>query len=276
MGVVTGVAVTAAAAWGLLVVALYVLQRSILFVPDVTSPDPATGQASEMVRVKAETPDGLSLEGWWHPPPPDGIAILYFHGNAGSIGSRSGKARRLIDRGYGVLLAGYRGYGGNPGSPSEEGLITDGRAWLEALGRLGVPARSALLYGESLGSGVATALAAERAVAGVVLEAPYVSIEEIAAARYWFVPVRRLLLDRFDNASRVPLLKAPVLIVHGTADRVVPVGHGERLFELASEPKRFARLEGGGHVDLFDHGALAALDSFVSGVVRTRSGHGRP
>ncbi len=270
MGVVTGVAVTVAAAWGLLVLALYVLQRSILFVPDVTRPDPATGQAPEMVRVRAETADGLSLEGWWHPAPAGGMTLLYFHGNAGSVGSRSGKARRLIDRGYGLLLAGYRGYGGNPGSPSEEGLISDGRAWLDALEKLGVPARSALLYGESLGSGIATALAVERAVAGVVLEAPYVSIEEIAAARYWFVPVRRLLRDRFDNASRVPLLKAPVLIIHGTSDRVIPIAHGERLFALAAEPKRFERLEDGGHVDLFEHGALPALDAFVADLVRPR------
>jgi len=272
MGAVTGVAVTAAAGWALLVLALYVLQRSILFQPDVTRPDPAQGRAAEMAWVTASTADGLELHGWWKPAADGRATILYFHGNGGNIGDRDGKARRLIDRGYGLLMAGYRGYGGNPGHPSEAGLFADGRAWLAALERLGVPAQQAILYGESLGSGVVAALATETAVGAVVLEAPYTSIVEIAAARYWFVPVRRLVLDRFDTESRLPQVKAPLLIIHGSEDRVVPVVHGERLHAVATGRKRLARLEGGGHNDLFDHGALEALDAFVKEMVRPGSG----
>lgn len=276
MGVVTGFAVTAAAGWALLVLALFVLQRSILFQPDTVRPEPSQGRAADMTWVSASTADGLELAGWWRPGSGGRATLLYFHGNGGNIGDRDGKARRLLDRGYGLLMAGYRGYGGNPGSPSEEGLLADGRAWLAALERLGVPAREAVLYGESLGSGVVAALATETAVGGVVLEAPYTSVVDIAAARYWFVPVRQLVLDRFDTEHRLPRLKAPLLIVHGSEDRIVPVSHGERLFEIAAEPKRFARLDGGGHTDLFDHGALAALDAFVNEVVRAGAGRAAP
>jgi fermentation-respiration switch protein FrsA (DUF1100 family) len=263
MGNFASIALVLAAGWGMLVAVLFVFQRSILFVPDPGRPDPAYSRVPEMTRVQAATEDGLTLEGWWRQASAGGPTLLYLHGNAGNIGSRDGKARQLIDRGYGVLLGGYRGYGGNPGAPSEAGLIADGRAWLAALEALGVPAREAILYGESLGAGVVVALATERAVAGVVLEAPFTSITDIAAARYWFVPVRRLLRDPFDTESRLPRVKAPILIIHGAEDRLIPIAHGERLFRIAPEPKRFARLAGGGHTDLFDHGAVEALDAFV-------------
>ena len=264
MSVIIATAATLVVAWILLVLALFLLQRRILFVPDVSHPVPDTSVSPTLEAVHATTADGLTIEGWWYPPREGGPAILYLHGNAGHIGSREGNARRLVDRGYGVLLAGYRGYGGNRGSPSEAGLIADGRAWVSTLEALGVAPADAILYGESLGSGVVAALAQERTFAGVVLEAPYTSIVDIAAARYWFVPVRRLLRDRFDTLQRIPTVKAPVLIVHGTEDAVIPVEHGARLFAAAAEPKRFGRLAGGGHSNLFDHGALEALDRFVS------------
>ncbi|GHD46584.1 alpha/beta hydrolase [Thalassobaculum fulvum] len=267
MGIVTGMAMTAAAGWVLVVTVLYATQRSILFVPDTSRPDPAASAAPMMARVTTVTADGLELEGWWQPPAAGRPTVLYFHGNGGNVGGRDDKARRMIERGYGVLLAGYRGYGGNPGSPSEAGLIDDGRAWLDRVEGFGIAARATVLYGESLGSGVVAALALERAVAGLVLEAPYTSIADIAAARYWFVPARRLVRDPFDTRSRLGGAKAPVLIVHGTEDRVVPIDHGEALFEVAPEPKRLVRLRGGAHTDLFDHGALEALDAFVAEVI---------
>ena len=151
-------------------------------------------------------------------------------------------------------------------------MFVDGRAWLAALERLGVPAQEAVLYGESLGSGVVAELAVGTAVAGVVLEAPYTSIVDIAAARYWFVPARHLVLDRFDTESRLPRLRAPLLIIHGSHDHVVPADHGRRLFSVAREPKRFAMLEGGGHADLFEHGALDALEAFVDQMVGNEAG----
>src|SRR3546814_3310807 len=109
------------------------LQRNILFQPDTRRPDPVRSRAADMIRVTAATADGLELEGWWSPPTGGRRTILYFHGNGGNIGDRDGKARRLIDRGYGLLMAGYRGFGGNPGSSREAGMFADGRAWVAAL-----------------------------------------------------------------------------------------------------------------------------------------------
>lgn len=259
-----GTAVAAVGVGYVLVVgALYVMQRQILFVPDSRRVVPSDSEVPEARIVRTETADGLSLEGWWVAPAPGRPVILYLHGNGGSIASRDGKARDLVDRGYGLLLAGYRGYGGNPGAPSETGLIEDGRAWLRTLRGQGLEDREIVLYGESLGSGVAVALATEATVGAVVLEAPYTSIADIAASRYWFAPVRSLIRDPFDSLGRIAGLRAPVLVVHGTADRVIPVAHGERLFEAAPEPKRLVRLQGGGHTDLFDLGALGVLDAFL-------------
>lgn len=266
MAIIGGLAAAGLAAWGALVLGLYVFQRRILFAPDEARPDPAGSDVPEAVRIGGTTADGLALEGWWCPPPSGRPTVLYLHGNGGNIGDRDGKMRRLVDRGYGVLMAGYRGYGGNPGKPTEAGLIADARAWLATLEAVGVPVGMVVLYGESLGSGVAVALATERAVAGVVLEAPFTAIADIAAERYWFAPVRALVRDPFDSAGRIAALRAPLLIVHGTEDSVVPFAHGRRLFEVAVEPKRFVRLVGGGHTNLFDHGALEALDGFVTGL----------
>ncbi|NQW08274.1 MAG: alpha/beta hydrolase [Alphaproteobacteria bacterium] len=259
--------------YGLMVMALYTFQRRILFVPDKRRPDPAEGAAAGMTRVEAETADGLVLEGWWHPPPYNRPTVLYFQGNGGNIGMRDTKARRFIEHGYGVLLAGYRGYGGNPGSPSETGFLADGRAWLDALDTLGVLTEKTLVYGESLGTGVAVALGAEREDLGaVVLEAPFTSIRDIAAARYPFIPVRWLILDPFDSLKRVPRVVVPLLILHGDQDTLIPIDHGERLFAAAAQPKRIERIAGGGHTDLYDHGALAAVDHFlaVHGLVEAR------
>lgn len=264
---------SALALYAVMIAALFTFQRRILFVPDRRRPDPGEGAAAGMKLVETETSDGLILEGWWHPPPYDRPTILYLQGNGGNIGMRDDKARRLIERGYGLLLAGYRGYGGNPGSPSELGLLADGRAWLDALDRLGVLTEKIVAYGESLGSGVAAALGAERDDLGaVVLEAPFTSIRDIAAARYRFMPVRWLILDPFDSLKRVPRVTAPLLILHGTEDRLIPIEHGERLFAAAAQPKRFERIAGGGHTDLSDQGAFDALDRFlaVHGLVGSR------
>lgn len=250
--------------YALVAVALFAFQRRILFVPSPHRVIPAEVGLPDAEIVSTETADGLRLEGWWLAPRDGMPVLLYLQGNGGSIAGRADKAMRMRQRGYGVLLAGYRGYGGNPGQPSETGLIVDGTAWLEHLRAAGVPDDRIVLYGESLGTGVATALAGQTNVAAVVLEAPFTSIREIAARRYWFVPVRWLLRDPFDSLARIGDLAAPLLVVHGSDDRLIPVGDGRRLYDAASEPKRMAVIEGGGHTDLVELGAMDAVDSFLA------------
>jgi uncharacterized protein len=256
--------------YGLVVGTLYVYQRRILFVPGTAPPDRAAAGVADMREVTLQTDDGLAPRSWYGPANPGQPTIVYFQGNAGTIEGRGFKARPLMDRGYGLLLIGYRGYGGNPGHPSEAGLIADGRAGLRFLAEEGVKTSDTVLYGESLGSGVAVALMAEApqdAIPGaLILESPFTSIVDVAAARYWFAPVRLLIKDRFDSLSRISRIHKPLLILHGEQDGLIDVSHGQRLHEAANEPKRLRLFSGGRHSDLYDHGAMHAVVEFLDGL----------
>ena len=259
------IAVSLLLVYALLVGFMYVMQRKMLFLPGSTLVSPDAVGVPEMNTVALKTSDQLTLQSWYHPPTGDTQTIVYFQGNAATIAERAFKARTWIDRGYGVLLVGYRGFGGNAGSPSEAGLIKDGYAGLAFLADQGIAADRIVLYGESLGSGVATALAAgpEIRLAAVILEAPYTSVADLAARRYWFAPVRRLIRDPFDSLARIGSIQVPVLILHGRNDRIIPASHAEQLFAAANQPKRLEIIEQAGHSDLFDHGADLVLDRFL-------------
>lgn len=239
----------------LLVAALFLFQRGLLYLPSTDRPDPArAGQPAPEV-VQVEGPDGLVLVHWyWPPAAEDGRVVVVFQGNAGHIGHRADKYRFLVEAGQGLLLAGYRGYGGNPGSPSEPGMTADGAALLAWLAGRGVTPGRTLLYGESLGSGLAVKLAAAAAepLGGLVLEAPYTSIAAVAQAHYWYVPAKWLVRDRWDAAAVVADVRAPLLILHGERDGIVPTRFGRALFELAADPKDALWLPDAGHNDVLD------------------------
>jgi hypothetical protein len=255
---------TAIFLYGMILVALFASQRRILFVPNRSRPDLATSGLGGFEVVQAWAEDGLALEGWWHPASAGKPSFLYFQGNAGHIGMRAEKAAMLVEQGFGVLLAGYRGYGGNPGHPTEAGLALDAKAWVRSISDLGVASEDLVLYGESLGSGVVARLALGVPARAVVLEAPYTAVSDIAAARYWFLPVRALVLDKFDTRSIIGDVTSPVLIVHGSEDRLIPLSHGEAVFAKAREPKRLEVIEGGGHTNLFVSGAVPRIAEFVT------------
>ena len=238
-----------AALYAAVFVGLLVGQRKILFRCDAAEVDPATlGLDAETVRLKTE--DGESLTAWRIAPAPGRPFILYFHGNAGGLDLRVERFRAFAEVGIGVLAIEYRGYAGSTGSPSERGLKLDGEATYAAAITSGVKPERIVAFGESLGSGVAVALAARHKVGALVLDSPYSSIADVAAAAYWFVPVRTLLRDPFHNDLLIAQVKAPKLMVHGTKDPVVPVRFGEKLFALANPPKTFWRVEGAGHLAL--------------------------
>ncbi|MDF1793292.1 MAG: alpha/beta hydrolase [Thalassobaculaceae bacterium] len=243
---------------------LFMFQRRLLYAPDTRYVPPAETGLEQVEVVETRTKDGLTLTGWWLEAAEDRPILLYFQGNGGSIAGRAGKAEIMRAEGYSVLLAGYRGYGGNPGRPSETGLIADGRAWLDFLTDRGVRLGRIVLYGESLGSGVAVALAVERDMGAVVLEAPFTSIRAIAENRYWYVPVRWLLRDPFDSLARIRGVRVPVLILHGDADTLIPLSHGERLLGSANPPKHLEVVQGATHTTLVEVGAFAAVDRFLT------------
>jgi fermentation-respiration switch protein FrsA (DUF1100 family) len=214
--------------------------------------------------VSLETDDGLALLAWHRPPASAALpTLVYFHGNAGHIGMRAYKVRPYLDAGFGVLLTTWRGFSGNPGNPSEDGLYHDGRAAREYLRQAGAAPGAIVLYGESLGTGIAVQLAVEQAPAAVVLEAPYSSITDVARAHFPFLPVKFLLLDHFDSAAKIAGVAAPLLIVHGARDGTIPLRFGEKLFAAAAEPKTLTIYPEAGHNDLYQYGMGSLTVDFI-------------
>jgi fermentation-respiration switch protein FrsA (DUF1100 family) len=254
---------SALAAYGALVGGLYVFQRNLLYFPGPGRPELGDLAALGVREITLKTADEVSLLSWYLPPRDGHPVIAYFHGNGGHIGYRAERLRGFARHGYGVLMAEYRGYGGNPGTPSEAGLVADGAAALDFLAAEGIAPCRIVIYGESLGSGVAVPLAAERKVAGLILEAPFTSVAEVAQYHYSFIPASALVRDRFDSLARIGDVRAPILVLHGERDRVVPVRFGRALFDAAPEPKELWLAREAGHEDLVRYGALEAVLDFL-------------
>jgi fermentation-respiration switch protein FrsA (DUF1100 family) len=243
---------------------IYLAQRSLMYFPETihTTPVAAGLPAAEEVSLKAA--DGVPIAVWNVPPQDGKPVILYFHGNGGALHYRVARFHALIANGIGLVALEYRGYGGLSGKPSEQGLIADAEAaYAFAVARY--PAQQIVLWGESLGSGVAVALAAEKPVGRVILEAPFTSALAVGQERYWYLPVRLLMKDQFRSDERIGKVTAPLLILHGVHDRTIPYAMGEHLFELANKPKHIVRFLDGGHEDLDANGALDAVGRFLAG-----------
>lgn len=251
----------AAAVYVAALLALYSLQGRLVFPADRFRVAPAEAGMGDMAEVTVRTRDGLELLGWYKPPAdPARPTVLLFHGNAETLANRAPVARALLDAGYGIYVAEYRGYGGNPGEPNEAGLYEDGRAAMDFLEARGA---RVVLHGYSLGTGVAVQLATERKVEGLILEAPYTSIAEVGARLFPIAPVRLLTRNRFDSLSKIGAVRVPLLVYHGTRDRVIPNDQFGRLFAAANDPKRLVVLEGADHVDAWSRGGQRAVLAFL-------------
>jgi uncharacterized protein len=249
MATLKSVLLVGAAIYVVLVAVMYLAQRSLMYFPETLRTTPAQAGLPEAEEVTLDTADGERVIAWHIAPRGDQPVILYFHGNGGALRYRVDRYRALTQDGTGLLALSYRGYGGSSGRPSEQGLIEDARATY-AFAAQRYPEARLVLWGESLGTGVAVALAAEKKVTRLVLEAPFLSGVSIAASAYPFVPVRWLMKDQFRSDLRIRNVAAPVLIVHGDRDTVIPIESGEQLFDLIAAPKRFLRVPGAGHEDL--------------------------
>jgi fermentation-respiration switch protein FrsA (DUF1100 family) len=265
MAVLIWFLIAAAFGYAGVLVLMYVFQRSLTYFPDRKRTAPAQAVLPQAQEITFASTDGERLIAWAVAPREGKPVVLYFHGNGGALKLRVARFRKLIADGNGLLALSYRGYGGSTGVPSEAGLIRDAHAaYEEASARW--PARKLVLWGESLGTAVAVALAAERHVDGVILDAPFTSAADVGAAAYPFAPVRWLMRDQFHSDRRIARVRAPMLVLHGECDRIVPIAYGERLFALAHEPKRFARFASAGHIDLDDYGAIDVAKAFLAGV----------
>ncbi len=246
---------------------LAVLERTLLYHQgrDRRPPDGALPGA---VTEQIQTADGEKVLVWGVPPQPGRPVVLYFHGNGETVYSRPVRFRSLAKAGLGVLGLSYRGYVASTGLPSEDGLHRDAEA-LYRMVRTRHPDSPVALWGYSLGSAVAVRLAAEHPVDKVVLESPFTSTVEVGAI--WFPYLcfgqpsilKHLMSDHFRSDQRISQVTAPLLVLHGEADRVVPLRFGERLFSLANEPKRLATYRRAGHFDMDRHGALRDAVEFI-------------
>lgn len=252
VSVIVGIAYAMAAGY------MYINQRSFIFIP---TGELSTPEDKGLAAVTVETvpmSDGTQVTVWRAEPAARGApTVLYFHGNSANVSARWKRFKQILDSGFGLYAPSYRGYAGSQGSPSEDALISDGLEHFDRMASSGTPV---VVHGESLGSGIAAAVAAERPQTDlVVLEAPYTALIDMAADRYPWLPVDLLMKDPMPTRDRVGKIAAPVLIVHGTEDRVIPVEHGRRLFEYAKPPKQLVIVEGGGHSTLWSNGLWDAV-----------------
>ena len=242
---------------------MYAFQRDLQYFPSRRDPSPQSVGLAGVDRVALRTADGETLDLWISPARANRPTILFLHGNAGEIADRADRFAFYQSRGYGVAFLSWRGYGGSTGSPSETGLLADAKAAYDHLRARAIPPDHIVLVGESLGTGPAVVTAAQNPVAAVILEAPYSAAVDIARQAYPWLPVGLLMKDQYRSRDHIDGIGAPLLILHGQNDRVIPQGFGRRLFDAARDPKTFLSLGPVGHDALFSPATWAAEADFI-------------
>ena len=259
----------AIAVYGVIGAVMFVVQRQLLYYPSGLATTAEQRAETGYKAMPATAADGIEVVSWFRPPPgPEAPTIVVFHGNGGSADGRIGKYWPFVDAGFGVLLAEYRGYGGNAGRPKETGLKQDAAALLEVLEGQGIAPCRTVLYGESLGSGLAVPMAGVGPYAGLIVEGGFSRLADVAQSHYPWLPVRPLLRDRYDNIAHATALAMPILVVHSERDEVVPLRFAQRLFEAAAEPKDLLMVSGAGHNDVYTPDVWNEVLAFASAAAR--------
>jgi fermentation-respiration switch protein FrsA (DUF1100 family) len=269
-------AVALASVYAAVAVAAFIAQRKLMYFPDSTRVPPSNYGLGGVIERVLDTPDGARIVGWYGRAAPGRPTVLYFHGNAGNLASRSERVRKYVARGFGIFMPSYRGYSGSTGSPTERANVSDAKLAYDALRKEGIAPENVILYGESLGSGVAVQVATEKPVGGVVLDAPYTSIVDVAAGAYPFLPVRPFMFDRYETLRHLREVKAPLLIVHGEDDEVIPVEMGRAVYAAANGPKELVTFPGAGHSDHHLHGSTEEIFRWIEDLGRRRAEPANP
>jgi len=248
----------------LVLVFLYFYQRNLLYHPNENN---YSGDkiSVDIEKVKIQTADNIELLGWYHKKNlKDYKTLVYFHGNAGSLENRIHKLNHFQDMNINFLIIAWRGFNGNKGKPSERGLYVDGKSAIDWLKKKGVDEKNLILYGESLGTGVATHLAQNKNYAGVILETPFTSMIDAAKNFYPYIPINLLLKDKFENFKKVKNINTPILVMHGEVDQIVPFSMGKKIYEIANNPKYSYFTKYDNHMMEYDENLVLALKSFFN------------
>ena len=260
-----------------LAVALYLCQRWLIFRPTTRRyRSPTSLRLDNIGEIWLNSPDGEQILSWQMHPKPGMPTMLYLHGNNCNLSNRRERTSRFARDGYGLMMPSFRGYGLSTGSPSERNNVNDALMAYDALRQRNVAAKDIIVYGESLGTGVAVQVAALREVGALVLEAPYTSLSDLVRHRLRFIPAYTFLKDEFNSVEHIKKVKAPLLIVHSLGDEVIPIAFGRWLFEAASGYKEFLRVRGAGHFGLFRSGGWPKIRAFVENHVESARQYGGP
>tara|TARA_X000000368_G_scaffold3211_1_gene2453 strand:- start:921 stop:1739 length:819 start_codon:yes stop_codon:yes gene_type:complete len=244
-------------------IVLFIFQRNLMYHPDENN---YFGDKLEVniEKVKIKTSDKINLLSWFHKKDLKKFkTIIYFHGNAGTLENRIHKLNHFKDMNVNFLIISWRGFSGNDGKPSEEGLYVDGNSAINWLKNLGLSEEDIIIYGESLGTGIATEIAQNRNFAGLVLETPFTSMVEAAKNFYPYIPVGLLLKDKYKNNLKIKNINIPVLVMHGESDQIVPFWMGKKIYEMANQPKYSYFTKDDDHMMEYNHKLIFALNSFI-------------
>ena len=244
-------------------VLLFIFQRNLMYHPDENN---YFGDKLEVniEKVKIKTSDNIDLLGWFHKKDLKRLkTIVYFHGNAGKLENRIHKLNHFKDMDVNFLIIAWRGFSGNEGKPSEEGLYIDGNSAIMWLKNLGLSEEDIVIYGESLGTGIATEIAQNNNFAGLILETPFTSMIEAAKNFYPYIPVSLILKDKYKNNLKIKNVNIPVLVMHGETDQIVPFWMGEKIYEIANQPKYSYFTKYDDHMMEFDENLVLALKAFI-------------
>ena len=242
---------------------LYIFQRNLMYNPNENNYFGDKLEV-EIEKVKITTSDNLNLLGWFHNKDLKKFkTIVYFHGNAGKLDNRIYKLNHFKNMDVNFLIIAWRGFSGNKGKPSEKGLYEDGKSTIEFLKNLGVNEKDIIIYGESLGTGIATEIAQNDKFAGLILETPFTSMIAAAKNFYPYIPVGLLLKDKYKNDKKIKNINIPLLVMHGEADQIVPFWMGKKIYEIANQPKYSYFTKYDDHMMEFDENLVLALNSFI-------------
>ena len=243
--------------------ATYIFQRNLLYHPQENN------YSGDQLRVSIEkviikTRDNIELIAWYHKKNNNNKTILFLHGNAGSFENRVHKINHFKDMNVNFLLLAWRGFNGNKGSPSEKGLYKDARSAVDWLKFKGIEKNHIIIYGESLGTAVAVEIAQNKNFAGIILESPFTSMIDAGKNVYPYLPIRLLLKDKYESDKKIKNINSPILIMHGKVDNIVPFYMGEKMYELANQPKYSYFSEYDDHMMEYNEKLLKVLKDFIN------------